>query len=375
MKRIGIITILKVNNYGAELQAYALQAILKKLGYDVEIIDYLFYKNKGHRITKRSKPLFKFSYKKKISEIIYPIITKLKEFKLGRCNRRIERFEQFHQKYTSLTRSFVTIEDLYSDCPIYDVYISGSDQIWNPGIYSSIKPYFLDFAYLGKRRIAYASSFGVESLPHDTHSFYREMLSKFDAIGVREKSGVKIINSLGLNAKNVLDPTLLLNREDWQLVSETTIEVPSKYVLVYEITPSTYINSVALEISNQLQLPIVRICRSASKEDKGSINVIDAGPSEFIALMLNATMVITNSFHGTAFAINFQKPFFVVAPKRKDNNCRQIDLLNLFDLSDRILQEGDSVPTGIEIDYLKVSSKLEKERKDSLDFLINAING
>lgn len=373
--RIGIITILKVNNYGAELQAYALQAVLKKLGNDAEVIDYLFYKNKKHIKTKRSKPLFKFGLKKRMAEKLYPILTQMREHRSEAYIRRGANFEKFHCQNTSLSETFATIDELYASCPDYDVYVSGSDQVWNPGIYSSVLPYLLDFAPEGKRRIAYASSFGVGSLPADARTVYQKMLSKYAAIGVRESSGVDIVRSLGLDAVNVLDPTLLLDQEDWMKVSVNPDGLPAEYILIYEITSSPYLANVAKEVASRMNIPMVRICRSASKEDNDAVNVLDAGPAEFLSLMRHAAFVVTNSFHGTAFSINFQKPFFVVTPSRKDNNSRQKNLLNLLGLSHRLLIEGDPVPTDMTIDYCDATCRLNEEREKSINFLTSAING
>lgn len=373
--RIGIITILKVNNYGAELQAYALQAVLKKLGNDAEVIDYLFYKNRKHIKTKRSKPLFKFGLKKRMAEKLYPILTQMREHRSEAYIRREANFEKFHCQNTSLSETFATIDELYASCPDYDVYVSGSDQVWNPGIYSSVLPYLLDFAPEGKRRIAYASSFGVGSLPADARTVYQKMLSKYAAIGVRESSGVDIVRSLGLNAVNVLDPTLLLDKEDWMKVSVNPDGLPAEYILIYEITSSPYLANVAKEVASRMNIPMVRICRSASKEDNDAVNVLDAGPAEFLSLMRHAAFVVTNSFHGTAFSINFQKPFFVVTPSRKDNNSRQKNLLNLLGLSHRLLMEGDPVPTDMAIDYCDATCRLNEEREKSINFLTSAING
>lgn len=373
--KIGIITILKVNNYGAELQAYATQAALKKCGYDAEIIDYLFYKHSHHKATHDSRPLFKFSIKKWLSEKFYPIITSIKEFGSKTTIKRKERFSSFHTKHTALSQTFQSINELYASCPDYDVYMVGSDQVWNPGIFSSLKPYFLDFAPNGKRRVAYASSFGVSSLPGNVQAVYKKYLEKFDAIGVRESNGKAIVEGLGLTAEHVLDPTLLLDRFDWEKVSTPYPNLPLHYVAVYELTPSPYVRSCAYKVAKDLGCSVVRICKSASMEDKNAINVMDAGPSEFLHIIMNAQAVITNSFHGTAFSVNFNTPFLTIVPKRKDNNSRLISLLGQLDLTDRIIYEGDPCPEDISMDFARANQLLSDERKKSFRFLERAING
>lgn len=382
MKRIGIITILKVNNYGAELQAYATQAVLNRLGYDTEIIDYLFYKNPGHKVTGLSKPVFKFGWKKRIAEWLYPKLEKLKAGKNSECQRkRIERFEQFHRTYTRMSRTYKTVDDLYMNVPDYDIYMVGSDQVWNPGIYSSLEPYLLTFVPEGKKRIAYASSFGVSELPEKYIPFYAERLKRIDAIGVREEQAVQLVKEVsGMTAERVLDPTLLLDAAEWRKIAGK-LDVPERgYILLYELTPCPYIKELALHLGGLLKgKPIVRICKQAVKEDTEAdfMNIMDAGPAEFLYLFANASMVITNSFHGTAFSINFQRPFYTVLPLRKQNNSRQRNLLGLFGLTDRLLLEGDQFPDnkGLTIDYTSANNILQNERNKSIRFIERAING
>lgn len=382
-KKIGIITILKVGNYGAELQAYATQAILKKLGYDAEIIDYLFYKHPHHKKTKRSTPILPFTLSAKLKEWFYPKLSKLKSFRYkDSLKKREERFSQFHIENTSMSTTYRSIDELYATKMNYDVYMVGSDQVWNPGVYSNIEPYFLTFAPLGARRVAYASSFGVEILPEGCKTFYRELLSKFDAIGVREEKAVNITNEICKKniAQWVLDPTLLLSSVDWASVNKPIRIAEKQYILLYELTPCEYIRELAYYFHNKLGLPIVRICKNAAKEERSSssiVNIIDAGPAEYLSAIENASLVLTNSFHGTAFSINFSKDFYVITPRRKHNNSRQQSLTRLFGLENRLLIEGAEFPAieKLKIDYEKVSLILEQERDKSIKFLINAIDG
>ena len=377
--KIGIITILKVGNYGAELQAYATQAVLKRMGYDAEIIDYLFYKNPGHRKTCKSASLFKFPLKKRLAETLYPIVTRLRSASnLTAVRTRQERFARFHEQNTSMSATYRTIDDLYSAKLDYDVYLTGSDQVWNPGIYSSVDPYFLGFAPQGSRRVAYAASFGVSSIPENARAYYSERLKQYDAIGVRENAAVALVRELsGCDARWVLDPTLLLSAEEWIKVA-SPVGVSEPYILIYELTPCPDIRRVAESISAAEGWKMVRVCKSVAVEDKdGTIdNVVDAGPAEFINLFSRAAFIVTNSFHGTAFAINFGRQFYTVLPKRKSNNGRQRSLLDLFGLIDRLLVEGDSLPDEVPtIDYKRVGAILESECAKSLDFLKKAVDG
>ena len=380
MGKIGIITILKVNNYGAELQAYATQAVLNTIGYDAEIIDYLFYKNPKHKKTRKSKPVFKFGVKKILAELGYPIKTLIASaFSKGNNETRKKRFEMFHIDNTRMSECYRSIDRLYEAELKYDTYIVGSDQVWNPGIYSSILPYMLDFAPAGKRRISYASSFGVSNIEKSQQEFYKEHLLKFSAISVREKNAVELVKDLsGRKATWVLDPTLLLNKEEWMKVAKYPYEVKKNYILVYELIPSPYIMELAKAMSQEKGLAIVRLCKNAAPEsnEKGIISITDAGPAEFIGLFANASMIITNSFHGTAFSINFEKEFYTVTPLHKQNNSRQQSLLGLFSLNERLLLEGTDINTitRTPIDYTRISTIVEQEREKSINFLKNAID-
>ena len=382
MKKIGIITIDKVNNYGAELQTLATQKAVEKLGYEAEIIDYLFYKNPGHKVTKCSKPLFPLPFKKHLTEWLYPRLNLLRQLtKSGtEGKKRAANFEAFHKKHTKFSKEYRTAEELYAAKMDYDVYVVGSDQVWNPNNYTSLDPYFLKFAPKEKRRISYASSIGVSTIPEYARNYYKEALQDLDAVSVREEDAVGIVKEVsGVDAHWVLDPTLLLTGEEWKKYYNPISNIPEKFVLLYEITPCDYLKQLALKASRELGCPVVRINREAIRQESDDeiINVLDAGPSEFVWLFANAQMVLTNSFHGTAFSLNMEKNFFVVTPERKKNNSRQKSILRLVGLEDRLIVENAPMPSkeNYDIDYNTIRPKLEKARQESMDYLKNAIDG
>ncbi len=381
-KKIGIITILKVNNYGAELQAYATQEALRKQGYDAEIIDYLFYKNKGHKKTQASRPTFKMPFKKHMAEWLYPKRARLKALlqKNKLMDVRADNFEKFHHENTHFSETYHSYDELQNACQNYDVYIVGSDQVWNPGIYSSLDPYFLKFAPEGKRKLSYASSIGLSELPDYTHKYYHEALNGLDAISVREEQAVELVKQVsGRNAQWVLDPTLLLNAEEWQKVAKTPQAMPERYILLYELTHCPYLKILAKYISGIKGCKVVRITKDANRvePDDDVVNVMDAGPAEFLGLFKNAEFVVTNSFHGTAFSINFNRPFYVVTPTRMKNNSRQQSILRLFGLSTRIIAEGTELPSegNLCIDFANANQILSIQREKSIKYLINNIDG
>lgn len=373
MKKVGIITITKANNYGAELQSYALQKKLNLLGYDAEIIDYLFYKNPLFKKTKKARPVFRFSLKKKVKEIAFIRLQRLKNFFFFKnVESRNKKFYSFHKENTHFSETFFSIDELYSAKLHYDIYISGSDQIWNPNLYSSLEPYFLTFAPQNAIKISYASSFGVSRLPKQYFDKYRQWLNSYKAISVRENTGVKIVEQLGLKSEWVLDPTLLLTKKEWTEI-ESPVDVRDKYILIYELIDSPYLKHFASRMSDKSGYKVVRICKDActQKNKNGFINIPDAGPAEFIYLFNHADFIITNSFHGSAFSINFNKDFYVVLPKNKDNNSRQKSILELFGLNNRIIYEGqDAGNIGLDrINFDEVNKKLNAQRELSLNFL------
>lgn len=379
MKKIGIITIVHVNNYGAELQAFALQHKLNELGHDAELINYLFYKNPRFKSTKKSEPFIKLSLKQRVKEFVYPYFKTIKSLPyLQQKKLRDNKFSEFHKLYTKQTKEINKIDKLYASKFDYDIYVVGSDQVWNPNTNINIEPYFLTFAPEDKLKISYASSFGVNSIPLIHQEKYSSLLDNLDKIGTREKTGVEIVESISTkNATWVLDPTFLLNKKEWGEF-EVSSEIKKPYLLMYVLTDSDYISNLATQIAEKYNLLIVRICKNAFIEDKSEnvINIIDAGPREYLGLFAKASFVLTTSFHGTCFSVNFNIPFFTILKKNKTNNSRQIDLLADLGIKKRILFVDDKVSNDevMSINFTGVNVKLEKNRANSLKFLTESIS-
>jgi hypothetical protein len=380
MKSIGIITIVKANNYGAELQAFALQRKLSNLGYNSEIIDYLFYKNKGHQTESISRPLCPLPFKNRVKEFLLPIFENIRTLLwIQKRNARNEAFERFHTQHTKFSLvQYRKLSDLNTNPPVYDVYCVGSDQVWNPYSNTSLLPYFLSFVPKGKK-ISYASSFGVNQVPDNIKGYYK-LISAFHSIGVREKSAVPLVRQLAdKDATVVLDPTLLLSKAEWNEVASYT-KVPSfDYVLLYvlgEVSYMNYITDVALRIARDRNLKVVRICSGAFRPDWNSevFDILDAGPSDFIGLLSQASVILTKSFHGTVFSIIFEKDFYTFMRRGKEDNTRQIDLLQRLGLSGRAAYVKEApFNEQLPIDYTQVTQRLNLLVGESVDFLVNAI--
>lgn len=379
-KTVGIITILKVNNYGAELQAFALQRKLQLMGYDSEIIDYLFYKNKRHKREKISMPFYFYPLKMRIKEIILPFYEKMKLIGCYRENKKREkRFEDFHRNTKFSLKTYESYSELYNTPPQYDVYCVGSDQVWNPGCYTNLSPYFLSFASQDAKKISYASSFGVSELPKSSKKMYAELLKKMSYISVREDAGVSIVRELiNKEAELVADPTMLLTKEEWEDVEKEYENIPRRYVFIYELHPIEYIKIIAKKVAKELNVPIVRICKSVKSIDEkdGIINIVDAGPAEFLSLVHNALCVVTNSFHGTVFSIIYNRSFYCVVSDKIKNNSRQISILNQCGLLDRLIYDRSDLLEFkfLEIDYGVPNERLESFRNSSVNYLKKAVD-
>lgn len=379
--RIGMITILKTNNYGAELQSFALCHKLQKIGFDAQIIDFLFYKNRQFKQTKKARSFVDIGLKRKFKEWLNPILNNIRTFPYIKAKvKRDILFKKFHEQHTTFSpKTFHSVDELYHSDLSYDIFIVGSDQVWNPYSNINLEPYFLTFAPESKKKISYASSFGVSEVPSSARPKYKECLNNLNYIGVREEKGADLVKELtGRQASHVLDPTLLLGFDDWKEVASFPKE-KQEYLLIYILTSSKYATKLAASVAKELGLKIIRICKNAVREDsdKSICNIIDAGPSEYVGLFMNASFVITNSFHGTAFSVNFKKSFYTILPMHKENNSRQESLLAKVALSNRLIKEGTPLSDIKDhiVDFSESTEKLEQERQYSLDYLVNAING
>lgn len=380
MKKIGIITIVKVNNYGAELQAFALQHKLCLMGYDAEVIDYLFYKHPKYKPEAISRPFYAYPLKKLIKEWLLPRLEFLKSIPYRKLQRkREEGFTAFHRKNTRFSKNcYHSYSELYNNSPLYDVYCVGSDQVWNPGCYTNLNPYFVSFAPSEKRRISYASSFGVKRIPKEAQPHYRTLLQAMDAISVREEVGVSLVKEVAdRKATNVADPTLLLTKKEWIKVAKFDKVLNDRYILLYVLKDSDYITKQAIALGEKKGLKVVRICKGAFKQDKAStgiINIIDAAPDDFLGWISKADMVLTNSFHGTVFSCIFERDFYTIIKRNVDNNSRQISLLDTLGVN-RIKYEGETFQEDSPIAWSLVGENLSRFRQLSIDYLNQAING
>jgi hypothetical protein len=293
-----------------------------------------------------------------------------------------ESFSSFQSKYLNISKdTYHNSNDLKRADMIYDGVITGSDQVWNPLITQNDLSYFLNFISNSNKKISYAASFGTESIPEDFQGKIALELQSIKHLSVREVTGAGIIKrSSGRDAQVVVDPTLLLSCEEWKdKVPRKNINEP--YIFCYVFMRSPEITILCKHLSAVTGFKIVRLSlyhrgfqRIKEHFDTSTTYVNDSGPLEFLSYLSNASIVLTNSFHGTVFSINFKRDFFVIPPEYRVE--RITGLLDLFGLGSRLIRKGNSLPAEneIKIDYSLVDPIIERERNRSNAFLRNSLN-
>ncbi|MBZ9609337.1 polysaccharide pyruvyl transferase family protein [Clostridium estertheticum] len=371
MVKIGIITYHCAYNYGAVLQAYALQTKLNILGYESEIINF------------RSSSIVDNYKESKISggkrAKVYKIIKRKQLVHAQSVRRkRYEAFDSFINKVLNLSPStYLTTVELENDTLDYNVYICGSDQIWNYSFNGNENAYFLSFVKGNSKKIAYAPSFGIEKLLEEDCHKIKPLLSSFTAISSREEKGIKILNEqLQLDATHVLDPTLLLEPEKWEsFASKYKNDLKQKYIFVYIIgSPEIALKRIS-EFAKKEDLHIKYVGIGSLLQPNGSsiIDKSDIGPEEFIELLMGAEYVCTNSFHGMALSISLNKKFAIMF--NDTLNTRMESLLKMCRLEEQKYDTQNTLQKEHfeKIDFEFANNVIEQERKKSIKFLIEAI--
>lgn len=366
--KIHTITSHDVYNYGASLQAYALMRYLQDVGNEVSIIDYkpdyskarynFWYISPQYRW--RKNPLLRFC----ACFVLAP--------KRFYTYRRKKAFDTFKSKYLHLTRRFSTLTELEQAQWDAQMFIAGSDQIWNTDHENGKDPAnYLSFVPQGKKRMSYAASFGIDYIKPEFKDMVYQNLMRFQQVTVREKQGVRILNQLGLSAEQVVDPVFLLPKNEWEDMSVSP-KVKGKYILVYDFGRNKMMQEFAIRYAKEHQLRIFSLNDFVS-HSYADCNINNAGPREFLGLIRNAECFISNSFHGTAFSIMFEKQFFVF--NRKDAvNSRMESLMEMAGLQDRlIMNQADFIKMDTLIDYDAVNSRMVEYITKSKDVLAKNI--
>jgi hypothetical protein len=298
---------------------------------------------------------------------------------------RKTRFDSFRWKYFKLSEHhYNSSESLKKSSPQYDAYICGSDQIWNPFICKepdqarNDPAYFLTFASEIKR-ISYAPSIALPSIPEKFREEMTEMLQGIPYLSSREKQGAELIKELtGRDAKVVVDPTLLLNSDQWNQIA-TEPQIKSPYILCYFLGDGQEYRNFAEQLNKKTGYRLIVISQKLHDlETLDPINCSDAGPAEFLGLVKNASCVCTDSYHGTIFSINFKRPFYVFERPgsfgTQSSATRIYSILDLLGLTSRLMKSDMPIPeTPLQIDYSEAEILLQKERAQSLHYLEDAL--
>ena len=359
--KVCIVTVIDNVNIGTYLQAYALAKVIERRGHRAEYLDYSRPSRDNYQMFFRS-----FS---RIKPFRWP------GYWLWLIKRAaiIRRHRLFIDHYLS-QRHYVGYSDVLKNPPQADIYLTGSDQVWNSFYNEGIdETFYLGFTPTDAIRVSYASSIGMNNIPEIEKKEMYKLLCKYKAISVRESSAVKQLQDLGFDVSKislVLDPTLLLKENDWKDVARAVKE-DSPYLLVYSVENdmSDTLNAVAGYIANMKRLRIVLLSHGDKSGIKCSKHYKNADPPTFLSLFLHASYTVVSSFHGTAFSINFRKDFVTVMPNQFGSRVNSI--LQLCGLESRKFICGESELSSYlsPVEYEKADIILDKMRDISYEFL------
>lgn len=356
MKQAGILTFHHARSYGALLQTYALQQFLLECGISNEVVNY-----RCKFIEDWANP---FRYVKDMA--LKPFLAAI--FYSFRIRAFQEKISAFSDAFLLTSRPF-TRETLGECVGDYEYFIAGSDQVWSPSCVGFDPVYFLDFA-APSQKYSYAASFGTPQLPEGKLPEYRNLLSDFQSISVREDSGRSLVRSLtGMDAQVHLDPTLLLTREQWDRIIPGTPRSP--YILLFNVLKPVHLAEYALALSEKTGLPILWLNYRHKVRDKRITYIDSVSPNEFVELVKNAEYVCTNSFHGNAFSLIYHKQFIVETETAAGENSRSRELMQKLGLEARVLSTDHTPDILHSTDWSAVDRYFEQERERSRTYLLS----
>ena len=381
--KIGILTQSLVVNYGGLLQNYALQQVLLRAGHEVETIDWTpSNKSLRSRLYRIKWTILPFLFPKKYAKLRYQPTDEEKKVIQQHTNHFISTY--IHHTKTIMFKNGFSRQ---AKAGKYDAYVVGSDQCWRPRYNAFLTSMFLDFAKEEKpKRIAYAASFGTDQweFTQEKTSTCAPLAQKFDFVSVREDSGVKLCKEhLGVNAVHVLDPTLLLTKEDYIHLIEAEKEPKAKgtlfnYILDSDTVKSAFINRVAKERGLK-SFQVLPKCQAETRTMDDIKNHIEdcvfPGVTSWIRAFMDAEMTIVDSFHGMVFSIIFNKPFWVIGNANRGMS-RFTSLLKVFHLEDRLLDANQLQEVDINrpVDCASVNAILEQKRNECINLLLTEIS-
>lgn len=361
MKRIGIVSYniyCNFTNYGSALQSWALTQAIGKLGYHAKLVDYC------PDILADKDPLNPFANmwdkdeeSRRMCELTMPAI---------RIN--YEKFDRFyHEGFDKTKKSYISsnFNNIIEDEKI-DGFICGSDTIFCPDEFGIDDGYYANYDCMKGKSAAYAASFGDPHFTDETYPILNERLKNFKAFGLRENLMIPYVREhTDVPVQKVVDPTLLLTSDDYDRIAEKRI-IPEKYLLLYARRYNPAMNEYAEKLAEKNGWKIIDISLRATNAERGHQMFYEAGVEEFLSLVKHAEYVVTNSFHGMIFSVQYRRPFVVFSREQCDTKIEE--LLALFGLSDRMLVNGTESFRD-KIDYDNVHANIASARKESIEFL------
>ena len=367
--KIGVLTFHFAHNYGAMLQAYALTTKLKSMKYDAEIIDFRLKYIYDNYEKKNLLKLIAY-YRNHGNSVILAVLKAIKNYPHFRFrDKKWKRFEIFLNSVLPKSKRIYAYNEINRIG--YNYVILGSDQIWNSTLTHGLSPYYFGIGINDEiKKIAYAASNGHDDIPECLWQTFEKYIKSIQSISVREDGLSSFLKTKGIKNTRVLDPIFLLDKKEWNTIA--IIPNEKDYILSYSFNESPRYFERITKVANIMGKQL--ICLNFKKHHLPHYikQCYENGPQEFLGYFNNASFVITNSFHGTAFAILYEKQFVVIPPiKRRE---RIDSLLNLFDLKCQLIednQEFDNIPF---VEYNIVNNILFKERKKSIDYLLSNLN-
>lgn len=360
--KIKTITCHDVYNAGASLQAYALMRCLQELGHEVEIINYkpdylsrhydLFYVNN----IRYQQILLRIPY------ISIKLPGRIKKI----FSQKKRDFDAFSKTYLNLTKHYGSYRELLIDCPEADLFIAGSDQIWNTYFKNGFDPaFYLQFAPDNKVKVSYAASFAGSIENYHNDEKIKKWLMCLDRISIRESSALEILNNYQLTGVQVLDPVFLLKREWWnELILSNNKQ---RTIFINDFDKSKIIKQIALKLAKVYDAKIVSLTPLGYED---YLLKEDLGPKGFLSAINNSCCVVSNSFHATAFSLILHTDFYVVN-RIEEINVRMHDLLKMFDLSSRLVNDVQFDISSI--DWNLVDQIIDINRNKSMQYIYDVI--
>lgn len=398
MKKIGILSLYYDNgNYGGLLQAYALEKAINNLGFSCEQIcyDYKHGKNRMPSVSRKQKlsewgiPFLLFICYNRINKLLHKNNKNIHSSPNDeRIELRTKAFKNFEQNEINHSQLVYTDDNIADTNEIYDGFVCGSDQIWNP--YHITDTFMLGFAEENKIKISYAASISRSNIVNDQRQYICDRLNRFDRISVREKSAIELINSKEFEIEAVPDPTFLLDEHQWnELIEEkdSINPIKDKYVFCYLLGASKKQREIIQNVANKKGWKLAGFPHVQGRYEvndeciKYDYELFDCSPKDFLRIIRDSEYVITDSFHAVVFSIIYRKNFSVF---RRERTCfenqmssRLVDLLGDFGLIDRIIRDSEhDLYNSIshQCDFSNANSVLEKYRRIGSSFLKKALS-